>query len=139
MTPDAITHAIPFYQLLAAGVLIVVAVIGATWKLFVVYEDRQERGQRSFLQSEAFRATLESVIGNKLDTWADSRQFRAAVSGIVSEAVAGWKDLEDRLHGEHRRAISEIRREGEARAETIKGIHARIDKLWERLNGREEE
>ncbi len=138
LSPDAITHAVPVYQLLVAGLVAVAAVVAATWKLFVVYEGRQEKAQSTFLKSEEFRDTLSSVLSDKLDHWADSRQFRAAVTAVVSEAISGWKEMEDRLHSEHRRAIADLQRKDEARAETITRIHSRIDVLWERVNGREE-
>ena len=62
-----------------------------------------------------------------------SDEFRKVVAEIITDATAGWNDLNNRMHEEHRRSIGELRKRDEERLDAIKRLHGRVDSVWERV------
>ena len=111
LTPDSWAHAVPFFQLLFVTFLVLTALIGGLWRGFVWLDER---------------------IGKRIGAWADSKDFKSAVADIVTQAAAGWNDINNRLHEEHRRGLLELRRRDEERLESVKRAHQRIDTILEK-------
>jgi len=106
--PEAWQHAVPFAQLLIVIAIVLAALIGGLVKGFRWLDDR---------------------IGERIANWSTSKDFRNAVADIVTQAAAGWNDINNRLHEEHRRGIKELRDRDAERLESVKRAHQRIDAL----------
>jgi hypothetical protein len=112
LTPGAVEHWVWAAEVVAAFVVGLLAIAGG-----LVAGFRWLRGE----------------IKDSFETFTSGPSFRRVVSGIISDATAGWNDIQNRLHEEHRRAIEELRKRDEERVGTIKALHGRVDKLWDRV------
>ena len=63
---------------------------------------------------------LRSQIRDEFENLTKSQGFRALVTEIITEASAGWNDLNNRQHEEHRAAIKHLAKRDEERAGAIK-------------------
>lgn len=76
---------------------------------------------------------LREQIKESFQNFTKGDDFKRVVSGIIAEATAGWNDINNRMHEEHRRSIAELRKRDEERAEAVKRLHGRVDSVWERV------
>ena len=111
VSKDAWDLAAPVLQLLGATAVVVFSLMLTLWRGF---------------------AWLEERIGKRISGWGESKEFKHAVAEIVTQAAAGWNDINNRLHEEHRRGISELRKRDEERLESVKRAHQRIDGVLEK-------
>jgi DNA-binding GntR family transcriptional regulator len=112
LSPGAVENFMPVAQVIGFLVLILLAVAGGLWRGFV---------------------WLDTRIATRIAGWADSKDFKAAVADIVSQAFAATSDLNNRQHEEHRRGIAELRKRDDERADAVKRLHGRVDSVWERV------
>jgi len=110
LSPSSVEHAFPFIQLMVAAGVLLVGLVGGLWRGFVWLDQR---------------------IAARIETWSTSPGFESAVTRIVTQAFTATADLNNRLHEESRRSISELRKRDEERLDAIKRLHGRVDKLWE--------
>jgi hypothetical protein len=113
LSADAAGHLLPVVEIVVLLVGATVAVIGVGWAGFVWL-----RGQIR----ESFSGLMRSD------------EVRKIVSEIITEATAGWNDINNRMHEEHRRSIGELRKRDEERLDAIKRLHGRVDSVWERVS-----
>lgn len=114
LSPSAVEHAVPVVQIVVGLVVGTFAVIGAVWGGFVWLRARIVEEFHGLTKSDAFK----KVVGE-----------------IIVEATHGWNDINNRQHEEHRRALAELRKRDDERADAIKRLHARVDSIWERMGG----
>jgi DNA-binding GntR family transcriptional regulator len=86
-----------------------ISVIGVIWRGFIWMDRRMDQ---------------------RIAGWSSSAGFRAAVAEVVSAAFAPAADYQNRLHEEHRRAFTELRKRDDERADAVKRLHGRMDDLW---------
>ena len=72
---------------------------------------------------------LRKQIRDEFNGLTKSAGFRALISEIIADANAGHLDLQNRMHEEHRRSISELRKRDDERAHAITRLHERVDKI----------
>ena len=80
---------------------------------------------------------MRAQIRDEFQALTESAGFRQLVTEIITEASAGWNDLNNRQHEEHRAAVKALARRDEERASAITRLHERVDALWERVGGRD--
>jgi hypothetical protein len=119
LSPGAVEHLVPVVEIVVLLGGAVVAVIVTGYAGF-----RWLRGQ----------------IKESFQSFTTGPDFRRVVSEIITEATAGWNDINNRLHEEHRRSFTELRKRDDElakrddeRAEAIKRLHGRVDSVWERV------
>lgn len=79
---------------------------------------------------------LRGEIRESFQNFTKGDDFKRVVSEIITEATAGWNDINNRLHEEHRRSIGELRKRDDERADAIKRLHGRVDSVWEKVGGK---
>lgn len=114
LSGGAVEHLVPVVEIFVLLVGALLAIAGGLWAGF-----RWLRGQ--------IRESFEGLT--------KSEHFKKVVAGIITDATAGWNDINNRLHEEHRRGISELRKRDDERADAIKRLHGRVDSVWERIGG----
>ena len=112
MSPEAAAHAAPFIWWAIFTVSVVVAILGAAWGGFV---------------------WLRARIKEEFQGLTASDEFKKLVRSVVSEAASGWLDIDNRQHEEHRAAVKDLRERDKERAEAVKRLHVRVDRIWERF------
>lgn len=112
LSGEAVKVLVPVIEVIGALVTVIVVLVGGLWRGF---------------------RWLDGRIDERFKGLSGSDEFKGMVSSIVSEAAAGWADINNRLHEEHRRGISELRKRDDERADAIKRLHGRVDKVWERV------
>lgn len=112
LSGDAVGHLLPVVEVLVLLVGALLAIAGGLWAGF-----RWLRGQ----------------IRESFQSFTTGDDFKRVVSGIITEATSGWNDINNRLHEEHRRSISDLRKRDEERVDAIKRLHGRVDSVWERV------
>jgi hypothetical protein len=75
---------------------------------------------------------LRAEIHTSFKEFTRGDDFKRVVSGIIADATAGWNDIQNRLHEEHRRNIADLRGRDAERLESVKRAHQRIDAMMER-------
>ena len=110
--PSAVEHFYPVIVIIFSVVGTLIAVSGGLWVGF-----KWLRGQ--------IRDEFHGLTG--------SDEFKKVVGNIITDATAGWNDLNNRLHEEHRRSFSDVKRRDEERADAIKRLHGRVDDVWKRI------
>ncbi len=107
----------PATLLAVGGVIVALAgglltIIGVLWRGFVWLDRRMDA---------------------RIDGWSASKGFKSAVAEVVTAAFAPAVDYQNRLHEEHRRAVAELRKRDDERAEAVKRLHQRMDDLMGRV------
>ncbi len=115
LSGGAVEHLMPVVEILGGLVIVLAVIVGGLWRGF---------------------RWLDGRIDERFKGLTHSDEFKAMVSAIVTEAAAGWADINNRLHEEHRRSIGELRKRDDERADAIKRLHGRVDAVWERVGGR---
>ena len=114
MNADTLQHVVPVGYIIVAVVIGLVAALGTAWGGFVWLLARIDDRFKDNLKGDVFEVTVQRIVAN---------------------ANAGWLDIYNRQHEEHRRASEELRKRDDERAEAIKRLHGRMDSVWERLGG----
>lgn len=114
LSGDAVKILVPVIEVIGALLTVLVVLVGGLWRGF---------------------RWLDGRIDERFKGLSRSDEFKAMVSKIVAEAATGWADINNRLHEEHRRGISELRKRDDERADAIKRLHGRVDSVWERIGG----
>ena len=78
---------------------------------------------------------LRGQIRDEFHGLTGSEEFKKIVGNIITDATSGWNDLNNRQHEEHRRNFLDVKKRDEERADAIKRLHGRVDKVWEKLGG----
>jgi hypothetical protein len=123
---DVTQHVVPVGYIIAAFVAALAAALGAAWGGFSWLLARID---------DRFKANLRGEV------------FETTVRKIVTDAQAGWLDIHNRQYEESRRSIADVRsrieevtadmkKRDEERAGSVKRLHERVDKVWERFNDR---